>query len=205
MTTVVKGPNMEAGYVPEGYTATLNSMTHWPWPDGTTQEQVRESEHTIMRAVIEVAEAYGRGDALEAQRLVALKLPDVPADWSPLRYFRRVAQEMAVPVWEQYTAQQRQRGYEYAARYVRRKLIEWLEPRGRKHATAEELAFKWTDAPEVARRKNLDQAMVLSEYRRWLTMLMAYLATHPDDEVVPAQMRAIKDRWTDFRSPQAFF
>jgi hypothetical protein len=204
MTDVVTDPTAATShYTPEGYAAHLNSLLNHPWPEGATP---RETEHELMRVLIEVADAYIAGEALTAARLVAQKLPGLPVELSPMRYFRTAAEQMAVPVWGEYTAEQRQRGYQYAARYVRTRLTEWLRPPHRHSPAAEpEEPFNLRDLPYPARRAHMDLFHRMTWYRRTLTMMQAYLATHPGGEVQPAQLRAITERWTDFRSEQGFF
>jgi hypothetical protein len=204
MTDVVTNPAPATSrYTPECYAAHLNSLLNYPWPEGSTP---RETEHALMRVLIEVADAYVAGEALTAARLVAQKLPELPVELSPMRYFRTVAEQMAIPMWGEYTAEQRQRGYQYAARYVKRRLEEWLAPKHRHSLGAEpQEPFKLGDLSRSARCAYMDLFYKMTEYRRALTMMRAYLATHPDGEVQPAQLRAITERWADFQLEQGFF
>ena len=71
-------------YCPEGYTAQINTLMNAPWPEGTTEQDCRASEHLIMAAVIDIAKKYQAGDWLAAEQLVADTLPNLPAEWSPL-------------------------------------------------------------------------------------------------------------------------
>jgi len=193
-------------YAPEGYTASVNSMLNHPWPKDAGPTAVRESEHEIMRTVIAVADLYVSGAAEGAAELVAEKLPALPAEWSPLRYFESVAEQMALPIWERYTERQRARGYEYAARYVRARLREWLRPPLQHSGAGEEPEkFVFRDLPRAAQHAFTEQAMAKTEYRRWLAQVQAYMATHPDDEFRPAELREITARWQDWKLPQAFF
>lgn len=209
MTAEVKEPETFPRYCPEAYASHLIRITRWPWPEGTTPAQSRAAEHDLMRVLIEVADAYVGGDTLDVGRLVAQKLPDIPVELSPLRYFRAVARQMATPLWEQYTAEQRKRGYEYAALYVRGRMAAWLQPRHRHSAEEieeiEEPEFTWSDMPREARVQYTEQFAAKTTYRRWLTMVQAYLATHPGDEVVPAELRTVMGRWVEPDQVQAFF
>lgn len=207
MTTTVNEPELASSrYVPEGFTAHINSTIHWPWPEGTTQPDVRAAEEEIMRTVIEVAELFTTDQRDAAAALVAEKLPTLPAEWSPLLYFEAVARQMALPVWEEYTETQKCRAYQYAAKYVRARLLEWLRP-ARAHAVGapEDEKFLWRDQPKAVYWAYLAELVHKTEYRRRLTQMQAYLATHPDDEVQPAQLRAITGRWGDYKQAQAFF
>lgn len=195
-----------ARYAPEGYTATINRLLNYPWPDGVTSEDIREAEHAIMRIVIEVAEQYRTGEVDAAQRLVAEKLPSLPGEWSPLLYFEASAQQMAIPVWGEYTDEQRQRGYRYAAHYVMARLAEWLRPAHRHSAAGEpEEKFTLTGQPREVQRAFTELFAAKIEYRRCLTQMQAFMATHPDDEFEPALLRAITQRWSDYKLEQAFF
>jgi len=201
------GPSLETShYVPEGYTATINSMLDYPWPKDAGPGFSRESERAMARIVIAVADLYVAGEYAGAAGLVAEKLSALPAEWSPVRYFQVVAEAMALPVWERYTQQQRQRGYEYAARYVRARLYEWLRPSHRHSADGKEPEkFVLGDLSRVARIAFTEQVVAKTDYRRWLAQVQAYAATHPDDEFVPAELRQIMNRWRDRKLPQAFF
>lgn len=205
MTTQAE-PKRTSGYCPEGYAAHLNHLLNCPRLEGSTQADVRASEREVIGALIDVAVAYATVNPSRAEELVAELLPPMPAELSPLRFFEAVAEQMALPVWDQYTAVQRERGFQYAARYVSHKLNQRLAPRSRVSGTGEvREKFELTAMTRAQQWAYTEVFMAKTEYRRWLTQVQAYMATHPDGEVVPAQLRAIMDRWEDFRSEQAFF
>jgi hypothetical protein len=206
-TEVSEKPNLAASrYVPEGYTATINTMLNYPWPEGTTNADIRAAEHALMRIVIEVAEKAAAGELDDAWQLVAEKLPGLPEEWSPLAYFEASAQQMAIPVWDEYTEEQRRRGHQYAARYAMARLAEWLRLAHKHNPGAEDgERFVLSEQTRAARWAFTEQFAAKTEYRRRLAQMQAYLATHTDEEFVPGQMRAIAARWSDFNSEQAFF
>lgn len=193
-------------YSPEPFASHISRMINYPWPAGTTQADCNEDANQIMRVIIEVVDLYVAGDEPAAVALVAEKLPTLPVEWSPLAYFRAVAIQMAFPIWEQYTEEQQQRGDRYAARYVRERLTRWLRPRHAHSAgTPEPEKFEYSKLPQAARWAYMDEVTAKHDYRRWLTQMQAYLATHTDEDFDPAQLRTISARWQDYKLPQAFF
>lgn len=195
----VHGPERHTA---DAYASALNSITHYPWPEGVTP---RDTERDVMLAIAEIAQVYADGDAERAVQLTAEKLPDVPEGWEPLCYFEAVAEQMAFPMWEHYSAEQRDRGYRYAARWVKARLDEWMRPRrlDTNGEPAESCSFR--DLPRAVQLAYADAVVGRAEYQRMLGQVRAYLATHPDDEFEPGQLRAIVTRFSDFRLPQAFF
>jgi hypothetical protein len=145
------------------------------WRPGLTMEIINGNKVVVAEQVIRAARRV-LGEPVDGD--------DTPIAWpeglTPDEYIASLAERISCWLWQRYTEAQRARMMRYAAAYAIREVQRLVRDVSRAPRVTREMVE--AQHPEL-RRQSLELSVHLSDARKRLVVLLAYVECHPGDEV----------------------
>jgi hypothetical protein len=167
-------------YVPAGYAASLTYELYAGAGRATDRQIIERTRETVLALL----PAF---DAIAGQQHFEQPFPQLDDVWRPSQFALSMAQRIAGPLWPRYTPDQRFRACRFAAGYVAAQLRAQFLAEGREAISRD----VHTGLPPQVRGYLVQLSTAHADLARRRAMVAAYLAVHPDGEVVPAELREI--------------
>lgn len=163
------------GYTPDAYVMHVNDVVNWR--PGQTIETINGTKLVVAEQVIRACRRI-LGEQVDGD--------DVPIDWpaglTPDDYVASLAERISCWLWPRYTDVQRARMMRYGARYAInevKRLVRDIGPDRRPSPITREMR----DAqPQELRWETVKHLVNLTDARRRLVVMLAYIECHPGDE-----------------------
>lgn len=173
------------GYTPECYVMHVTDVVFWR--PGLTAEDIYGNKVRVSGAVERVARAV-LGETVEPVAEDAdIAWPD---GLTPQDYLASLSRRMAGPIWQRYTAVQRERMHRFAAHYVLDQMKQFFGPAELRPAPSVPPEVR-AELPYAVRCLLTERFLHMTEYRKSMVMVSAYVQTHPPDEVDGAELHEL--------------
>jgi len=163
-------------YTPEGYVMHVTDVLFWR--PGLTAEVIYGNKTRVSGAVQRVAQTVLDEPVESVAEDADIAWPD---GLSPQEYLVSLSRRLAGSIWPRYTDTQRMRMYRFAARYLIDALKQYF---GQDSPPAPAVPPEVREElPYEVRTLMTQRFFHLTEYRKSLIMVTAYVQTHPPAEV----------------------